>query len=345
MTIKILNTESELKSFPSSQSIVLFSTEELETTSLKSNILLFRLQTEGNLTSLAEPYSYNLGYLKETFDVVELDFKVEQVTEGYNITCTPSRLLNLDSLFCLYISSTLSNKYLTISKLNSKSNSTIDVHLKKTFTVKSDFSLKIEDTSYIVNDKNIVKLTFDGRTQTVDVRSKKILLSNDVEVTLKDTIYVKDEEFSIKIEPFESASETLQCYISTVNSKTIKPIPLEETSTKVSNSSILDFYSNMNKTEIIKVEKSLPKYLDHNVFSIKIPEGFKLDKTNPNLKATISIVFNNYLLNSLGLYDKDKKYILTIYLDEFENELILEINYTHDVTQSEQLIINLDNLD
>ena len=77
MAITILNTTAELNSFPISQSIKLSSTELLEEAVFADNIILFRLQSENQLISLSEPYSYNLGYLKETFDRTEMNFKVE----------------------------------------------------------------------------------------------------------------------------------------------------------------------------------------------------------------------------------------------------------------------------
>lgn len=344
MTIKLLNTETELNSFPSSQSIFLLSSEELEETSFKDNIILFRLQSESQLISLSEPYSYNLGYLKETFDRVEMDFTTEVVTEGFKITCKPHKLLNLDSTYCLYISDTLSSKYLTVSKLNSKSKSNISVKLKDNFNLKSTFSLKIEDTSYIINDKNIVRLTFDGKTQTIDVRTKNVLLSNNVEITLEDTIYVKDEEFIIEIDPKSRATEDLQQYIYTVNSSSIAPIPKEEASTKISNLDVLNFYNTLNNNKPQTVEKSIPKYLDHNVFSVKLPDGYTVDTSSTLLKSSINVAFNNYMLQSLNLYKDTLKYVVNVYLDEFENELIFEINYSQDENQTDKVIINLDGL-
>lgn len=345
MTIKLLNTETELNSFPSSQSIFLLSSEELEETSFKDNIILFRLQSDNQLINLAEPYSYNLGYLKETFDRVELNFTTEIVTEGYKIKCKPVKLLNLDSTYCLYISDMLSSKYLTVSKLNSKSKSNISVKLKDNFNLKSTLSLKIEDTSYIINDKNIVRLTFDGKTQTLDVRSKNILLSNNVEITLEDTIYVKDEEFLIEIDPFRSSTENLQHYIYTVNSSSIAPIPKEEASTKISNLDILNFYNTLNNNKPKTIEKSIPKYLDHNVFSIKLPDGYTIDTSSSLLKSSINVAFNNYMLQSLNLYKDELKYIVNVYLDDFENEIIFELNYSEDISQTEKIIINFNGID
>ena len=344
MSIKILNTETELNSFPISQSIVLLSSERLEETKFKDNIILFRLQKENKLISLAENYSYNLGYLRETFDRVDLNFKSEDTPEGFKITCTPVKYLNVDSLFCLYISSNLPSKLINVEKLNSVSNSKISVNIKDNFNLRSTFTLKIEDTSYITNNKNIVRATFDGVTRTLDVRTNNTILSNNVEIKLEDTIYGKGEEFIITIDPFSTVTEDLITHINTVNSKTINPISKEEASTKISNATVLDFYQKMNTAPVEKVIKSVPKYLDNNIFTIKLPDGYTIDKESPELKTSVSLAFNNFLLKNVNLYNDDLKYIVTVYVDEFENEVIFEVLYSDDSEQTEKVVINLEQL-
>lgn len=344
MTIKITNSEAELKSFPSSQSIYLLSSEELEPKSFEDNIVLFRLQTENQLINLSEPYSYNLGFIKETFDRVDLNFISTQVNNEYRIECKPKELLNLDSTYCLYINKTLSSKFLTLTKNNSKSSSNINVKLKDNFNVKSQSILKILETSYITGSKNIANLLFDGRAITLDVRSKNKILSNNVEVILEDTIYVKDEEFVIDIDPHTEQEENLLTYIHTVNSKSISPIPKEEAPNRVSNLDIINYYNTLNKTSVVKIDRSIPKYLRSNVFSIKLPEGYKINKSG-DFKASVSLVFNNYLLEQLKLYDSSKKYICIISVDDFDNEVIIEVNYTDDPQQVDTVKFDLSNLE
>ena len=72
--IKILNSDTELKSFPITQTLKLSSTVELDTTSLNDHIILFRTIPEKGLVSLVEPYSYTVGYIKEKFSTVDLSF-------------------------------------------------------------------------------------------------------------------------------------------------------------------------------------------------------------------------------------------------------------------------------
>lgn len=345
MSIKILNNESELNSFPSSQSIILLSDTRLEEATFANNIILFRLQSEHNLISLAEPYSYSLGYLKETFDRAELSFKSEETPEGYKITCTPTKKLNLDSRYCLYISSELSNKVISVEKRNSVSASNISVSIKDNFNLRSTFTLKIEETSYIVSNKNIVRASLDGVVRTLDVRTSNKIIFNDLEITLEDTIYAKGEEFIITIDPYSKVTEDLVTYINTVNSGTINPIPKSEASTKISNASVLEFYSKLSNNKPEVITKSVPKYLDTNIFSIKLPEGYILDTTSNDLKVSVSLAFNNYLLKNLKLYEDNNKYKVIVYVDEFEGEVIFELLYSDDKEQSEKVIVDLSNIE
>lgn len=343
MDIKILNQESELQSFPSTQSIFLLSSVELEESNLDTTIVLFRLQTENNSVKLAPPYSYNLGYLKETFDRVELKFNTEVVTEGFKVTCTPTKPLNLDSLYCLYVTDKLSEKIIDVDKTTSKSNSNISVKINADTYYNRTYTLTIDETSNLSNGRNIVKLTLNGVTQTVDIKSRNKLYVGDIEITLQDTVYVKDETFTITVTNSQVSLEDFQYTFKTVASSSITPIEQASSSTKLSNQAILDYYKTLNENK--PVEKSLvtPKYLALNVFSIKLPEGYELDLADPSFNTSLQVAFNNYLLGNMGLYDKTKKYKVIVFLDEFENELVFETLYG-DETQTSALVIDTSNL-
>lgn len=344
MDIKILNQESELQSFPSTQSIFLLSSVELEESNLDTTIVLFRLQTENNSVKLAPPYSYNLGYLKETFDRVDLKFKTEVVVEGFKVTCTPSKPLNLDSLYCLYVTDKLSEKIIDVEKTSSKSNSNISVKINADTFYNRTYTLFINETSNLSNDRNIVKLTLNGVTQTIDIKSRNKLYVGDIEITLQDTVYVKDESFNITVTNTQVSLEDFQYTFKTVSSSSITPIKQAESSTKLSNQSILDYYKTLNENKPTEKTVITPKYLALNVFSIKLPEGYVLDITDPGLNSNLQVAFNNYLLSNMGLYDKSKKYKVILFLDEFENELVFEIIYG-DETQTSTLIIDTSNLE
>lgn len=344
MDIKILNQEAELESFPSTQSIFLLSSVELEESYLDTTIILFRLQTENNSIKLAQPYSYSLGYLKESFDRVELKFKSEVVPEGFKITCTPTKPLNLDSLYCLYVTDKLSEKIVDVTKTTSKSNSNIKVKINSESYSNKTYTLKIEETSNLANNRNIVKLILDGVSQTIDLKSKNKIYSGDIEITLTDTVYVKDEEFSIILTNNQVSLEDFQYTFKTVVSSTITPIEKVDSSTKLSNQAILDYYQTINSTKVVAKTTVVPKYLSNNIFSIKLPEGFRLDTTDPEFKSSLQVAFNNYLLGNMGLYDSAKKYKVVLHLDEFEDELIFELLYG-ELDQLNDLEIDTSNLE
>ena len=346
MSITLLNSSIELESFPISQTLKISSDKELEEQSLEDNVLLFRLQTENQLINLSEPYSYNLGYIKETFDVIDLSFKqtFDNDTQKYLIECKPKVYLNVDSTYCLYIDKKLSSDFLTITKNNSKSDSSIEVKLKDIFNLNSQVVLKILETSILKNNKNILKVDLDGRSITLDVRQDNRILSNNVEITLQDTIYVKGEEFIVDISPTSSVTDVdLQSYIHTVNSKTITPIKKEEESTRISNQDILNYYNNLSSNKSIEKKKSVPKYLDYNVFSIKIPEGYSLN-TSKSILYTLTVAFNNYMLEKIKLYNPSLKYVCTVFLDDFDNELIFKVDYSKDMNQTETVLFDLTNI-
>lgn len=344
MDIKILNQEAELESFPSTQSIFLLSSVELEESNLETTIILFRLQSEHNSVKLAQPYSYNLGYLKETFDRVELKYKSEAVQQGFKITCTPAKPLNLDSTYCLYVTDKLSEKIIDVTKTTSKSNSNIKVKINSESFYNKTYTLKIEETSNLANNKNIVKLILDGVSQTIDLKSKNKIYSGDIEITLSDTVYVKDEEFSITITNTQVSLEDFQYTFKTVVSSTITPIEKVDSSTKLSNQAILDYYQTINSTKVVERSTLIPKYLSTNIFSVKLPEGYKLDTVDPNFKSSLQVAFNNYLLGNMGLYDSTKKYKVILHFDEFENELVFELLYGES-DQILDLMIDTSNLE
>lgn len=346
MSITLLNSNIELESFPISQTLKLSSDTELEEQSLLENVLLFRLQTENQLISLAEPYSYNLGYLKESFDIVKLSFKQtkDDATDKYFIECKPDVYLNVDSTYCLYIDKKLSSDFLTITKNNSKSTSFIEVKLKDIFNLKSQSVLKVLETSTLKNNQNLVQLDIDGRLVTLDIRKDNRLLSNNVEIYLQDTVYVKGEEFVIDISPTSEVTDVdLQVYVHTVNSKSIKPIEKEEESTRISNLDILNYYNNINSNKNIEKKKGIPKYLDHNVFSIKLPEGYTLN-TSKDFIYTLTAAFNNYMLEKINLFNSKLKYVCTVYLDDFDNELIFKVDYSNDTLQTETVVFDISNI-
>ena len=346
MTIEILNQESELQSFPIKQSIFLNFDELPEYSLLKDNIILFKLQSESELIKLSEPYSYTLGYIKETFDIVDMKYVIEPNDLKYKVICTPVNALNLQAKYCLFVSKELSDKFITIVKSVSKSKSNISVSPYNTSnSVSKTYELIITNTSQLINGKNLLKFTINGSDPyTLDIRDKSSFKYEDIVINFEDTIYVSNEIFEIYVENRTTLVKDLQYVFQTTSSSSIDPIPLEQSSTSISNSDILNFYQNLNNQARVESVKIYPEYIDKDMFFIKLPDGYKID-LDEDIIGDIRIAFNNYILESLKLYDSSLKYVCTIYIDEFENEVIFELTYSKDSTQTDTVIFNLDNLE
>ena len=343
MTIKILNQESELSSFPIKQSIFLYSDETIEPTVLKNNIILFRLQAENELINLAEPYSYTLGYIKETFDTVELTYKIESHNSGYKITCTPVKALHLDAKYCIYVSKDLSEQFISITKDVSKSTSNIEVVSTSTNSTSYSINVEVAATSSLINGKNLTKFLVNGKEYLLNLRESRSILFEDYRITFQDTIYVIGEKFTVSITNRTTLINDFQYVIKTVNSESITPIEVEGVSTAISNQDILNYYQQLNNNVVPVQSKLYTTYLSPNIFSIKLPEGFDLN-LNSQIVWDLRVAYNNYILESLKLYDKDQKYILLIYKDDFENLLVFELIYSTDDSQTEKLVIDTSNL-
>lgn len=343
--MQLLNTTEELKSFPSTQSILLYSDIEIDQSFLDLNIILFRLQDESNV-KLAEPYTYSLGYLKETFDKVSMDYKSEPYNNGFKITCTPKQPLNLDSKFCIYISNKLRSNPIQINKVNSQSPSSITVSLKDndTLNVTSDnnkYVLNILESSSFKFGKNLIKYSINNNDpKQIDARSDSntIILPN-ITIQLRDMPYIKGESFEITLSDSTSGVDSDYQYIlRTVASKSIKPISALDRSNEISNQAILDFYKKKEANTPVVPDYVLPKYIDTNIFAIKIPEGYRIDLDG--IKKQLTIAFNNYLLKSMKLYDPTHKYKVLIHHNSFNNECIFEVLYTDDKTQTDVVVID-----
>ena len=339
MTIKILNQESELASFPITQSLFLISSTTVEESTLDKTVVLFRLQSDNQLISLAEPYSYTLGYIKETFDIVPLSFKVEEESGSYKITCKPTQPLNLNSKYCIYISDQFSEKVIDVTKSNSKSNSNIQVKLNKLSNINIDHTILIEETSSLSGGRNVVKVSIDGVSQLVDIRKKPKVYINDLEITLQDTVYIQGELFTISMLTAQVIGEDFQYVFHTVTSDTITPISNAASSTLISNADILTYYQNLNKNKTPTRLSVVPTYIGPNLFSVKLPEGYTIEK---EFVIKLGVAFGNYALESIKLYDSTHKYVLNVSLDDFTEEILFELLYSIDPSQTTQLVVNYD---
>ena len=107
MEIKVLNSDSELNSFPVTQIIRLKLNQEVDVSTLESGISLFNVISRDSLLRLSEPYNYNLGLAKENFDEVPLKFTLTPDTTvpgEYILEILPKKTLKVSSNYILFIS-------------------------------------------------------------------------------------------------------------------------------------------------------------------------------------------------------------------------------------------------
>lgn len=334
MSIQLLNSKAELASFPIQQSLRLAVPFSVESSSLEDSIFLFRLVSENPLVSLSEPYSYTLGYVKETFDLLPMNFTVEENNGQSTITCVPLKPLNVTSRYCLYVSKNLSERFINVNKIVSKSTSGISVKTLKWLDNSYSSTLKVKETSKLIDGKNIVKFSVDGQEVTLDVRVANTIDTQEFRIFLQDSIYIKDEEFSIEIGLRSNLVEDFQYVFETVDSKTITPLPLNEASTSISNADILNFYQNLNNQKKETVVNKSPTYVGVNSFYIELPEGYVLDR-NTDIITKLGVAFNNYILKDIGLYKEGIKYILEVEEDTFDNVIIFTLNENPSQDESE----------
>lgn len=311
--ITILNSEKELQSFPITQSILLKSRTDIELTFLQDYILLFRVVPNSPLISLAPPYSYSIGHIKERFDTIPLVFTKNQNEDGsFKIEVKPKQVLQPDSSYIIYLSKDLAQPTTVVEKVVTKSNSTLKAYASPP-SIERTLVVDVLTTSKLSGNSNVVSFEIDSKDFTLDLGAKLNLEYNNVLYTFTNTVYVQGESFNVGINPSSSNNlrEDSLYQFKTVASTSIKPIENQQPSQSINTQSILDFYKKVNKTP--KSLTSNPTYVAPNVIEIPIPDGYILDEEKL-IDLRISPAFNNHVLNSLGLYTENP-YDIYVYQD------------------------------
>lgn len=345
MSIVLLNSEKELKSFPITQSIKLQSTTDIEESDLNSTVYLFEVTRKDSLVNLSNPFTYNLSLIKRDYGKVDINFiKSDGPTIGtYNIEIVPKKPLDLLSTYLLYLDNKLSTNFLEISKSVSKSLSTISITTLDTLTTDFDIlEITILETTRLLKNQSLLKLGFRKTTEPthtefiLDLKKKRNITYSNINIEFISDIYIKGETFLISVSDRDTPLDESYSYIiNTAGHSDIVPMELEEASTRLSNQAILDFY-NTPITPVVPLAYTI-KYLNINTMSINLPDSItKADIDIVNIVTTNKYPFNNYLLNNLKLYDSTSKYILKVLWDDVENSIILDLYYTPEELQDAQ---------
>jgi hypothetical protein len=328
MSIKLLNTEQELKSFPITQKFTLECSSDIDLTDVVNTIFLVNTTRRDSLLNLSEPRNFNLALAKDTYGTVPI--KIEKTTSGVGCTLTVSPLdpLSLSSSYILYIDKQLSEPFTEVVKTQSKSSSEVLVEPGTYLNPGNKvYTVKLLTTSSFTSTGHTVKIEV---TSGSEITTKLLNLNKVNYIELKDSklifpskAYVSGEEFSVTLyNRTVFLDESLAYEISTAGSSSITPLPLEQHSTTVSNQDVIDFYNSVTSFTPVTEVKYILTYLSTNSFQLVLNSVVtKSDIDISNMKISVSAAFNNYLLSSMGLYDPELKYTVKILWDEDENAI------------------------
>lgn len=337
MEIKVLNSDSELNSFPVTQTIRLKLNQEVDVSTLESGISLFNVISRDSLLRLSEPYNYNLGLAKENFDEVPLKFTLTPDTSvpgEYILEILPKKTLKVSSNYILFISKYLSLPYLSTTKTISKSNSSVSTIKDSNITIPPMIlNIKVLETNKIKDSNtNLLKIRIEDSTegnpkdQVLNLAVKPVLFYKGLNIKFESKIYVSDEEFTIRVNNQFNSDEDFSLTLRTSGSEDVVPMTTLESSNKISNQTILDYYQAINVSNVeIQTDR---EYLDSNVLLIRLDSNITKSQIDiNNITYNLRTSFNNYILKNINLYNTEYKYILKLFWDEFENGILIVLEY------------------
>lgn len=345
--IEVENLKVELQSFPVTQSLFLLFSKDIEIAQLKKCAILFKVDSE-KLLGLSEVYSYNLGYIKETFDNVSLEFEVvRRSTTGVTYKCTPTTALRPDSKYRLFIDSALSTPFINVTKTVTKGSSSVEVSYKKQIkNAPATYIVKVLSNPKITDLNNIVKLGITYLNtyaeHILDLKRTNILPLEYFDLKLIGDIFACDEQFTIVINTPSRMSEDYLLEFKTALSESIKHISPALASSEISNLDILNYYTSVNNTTNRVVESEII-YLNEHTFKVYLNGVNKQDIVISDIELDFSEAFNNYLLNSMELYIKDLKYRVIVTWDDFDESILFNVEPFIDNTTTQKLVIDTSN--
>lgn len=325
--LSLLNSEDEIRSFPLTQTIILKSTEELELSSITENISLLREPTEQGLLNTSELYNYNIGYVKETFDLQEVIISQVKEDNFFKLLIKPATILKPSSNYILFIDKNLSSEKVSIVKTVSKGPSFLEI--EDYSELNGDYTIKVVSSSSITSTFNITKfqvITPSGplRATNVNAKSSKNLLEFEgIKVRVPDKPFGEGEEFKIVFkEGSSNLSDNLVVSLYTASTDSIKPIEPENSSHSISNQDILDYYNQKNQassgssgldlnSQGWEEKEFSVEYLDSHTFILKLNTLVANDIDFENISFRALPAFNRTDLQQLDLYDRSKEYLIT----------------------------------
>lgn len=333
MILNIVNTQEELNAFPVSQKLILKADLKPEDAFLKKCLVLYRDNKEFGLLNLGTRYNNSIGYIKENFTTVDLDFQVVSLAAGgWEIHCKPVEPLHPSSYYTLYISKNLSTEFIVLEKTVSKGPSKLDFTLNKySNTYDTDYTVKVLTTPLIKDGKSVVKFGIYNsggtllQTFLVDTKSADNTFEYDgLTFETSAAPYAKDEAFTLVTDVQNRLADNLKVSIRTNLYESITTTESSNPSTKITNQDVIDYYSTIqsNLPDNAQTFSYTVQHIDHNKFIVTL-KGVAADNLDlDGITFSVGPAFNNYLLKTYGLYDESLTYTVNAEIIEDDKLLI-----------------------
>lgn len=356
--VTLVNQESELNAFPVEGNLRIIFTSEPDTTYIKDEIFLVRVDKDNSTPNIGDTFIYAIGsQIEDKYDVIDYNYSLEEVETGFQITVDPVQPLLPNSVYFFVVSKDLSPLHYDVSKTVTLGGSTLSAEPEKTGSGEdATFEIEITQTSQLSSGSHIIRYTL--RKDMVDIDTNvELNIAIDNVVGLNDTIsavfnpnipYLSSEKFEITTEEFTRLDETLVQKIFTyIDSQVIQSET--EKSTKIAEKDVIQFYEDFGWARKLTNPPSAQNTQSGIETSFQYPNRFLIELGEDIDETTlvdgvfdidISYAFNNYLLPDMGLYNDSEQYIIkygllnpnTIYLD-------FELDTTDTVPDGEKYLL------
>ena len=352
--IQILNTDEQLSAFPVEGYIDLVFDAPIDTLNANDYIYIIREKPNQDVVNIAFNEVKYIGEINvDYYDIVVSTLELNASTSStFTYRLTPNQPLLPNNNYHLVISKTIAPLFYTIEKTNSLGPSVasllVDLDYSSTITASTDYVIVITQTSQLSSGSHIIKYTLDGGSEeTLEVKTQTIEIVSGVNVAFNPNIPIlANESFTVTLVPMTRLGETKSQSLVTYINDGVLTVSAEDKSSRLSTDTILKFYEDngfarrvngstdeASSTDTTTVSDIDYKFAYPNVLFINT--GIEIDDTSLTDEAfyiSIDRAFDNYMLDSLGLYSDSNKYVVTYSLvtDDFGEYNTIKFVITYD---------------
>lgn len=343
--LKILNSESELASFPVEGSFQLMFSNLIDEINIKRNLFIIRQKPNQYPVNISQNKVKHIGDINiDYYDIVDYSWTIGSSLSKPVYILKPSEPLLSNNQYSVIVSENLAPKFYELNKTNSIGPSqaflninydTISTLIDTSPTV---YRIVITQTSVLSNGAHNIKYTLyvnNIETATnidLEVKTGSIILGNNVTLTFNPNVpIIINEEFTITLIGFTRSTITLDQKVITYIDEEVFPIPQEEQNKRVSQEDLLNFYElhgfarrlgeptsltpTLNTDEVLGKVEYKTQYPD--TFFIKFDTEISESSITPDaFNISITPAFDNFMLPNMNLYNSDNKYIIKYKLIE-----------------------------